>query len=400
MENNALKYTCIFGGGAIRGVSYIGALKAMSELNIDIETVAGASVGAVIAGLVAVGYNEQELEQIFMDISFDLFRDLHFGFGKQFALSKGELFLDWLRELIEKKYYGEKYVKGENPRVTFNDLTKKLVIITTDLTQFKSKEFSKIETPDFEVALAIRISSSMPGLMPSVNHNNTQLVDGDLLKSWPLWKLSKSLNESEDRILEFRLEGDYEGKGNNAINFINTVYSCVTSAATRFVVDIYGNRDKYDYVIINTGAVVIVDFNQPANKRTELIEIGYNQTMQHFKAFLPEKKKKLIEKYDIILKYLKKIEKELSKIKIENAKKTTGYLFMDLIEIKELLDEKIFNDIIVLKNFIIKELIPSTIFNGYSTTLTKKALSEVRRVISEVETRKNELSDYCKMMIV
>ena len=30
---NSFKYTCLFGGGAIRGVSYIGAIKAMEELN-------------------------------------------------------------------------------------------------------------------------------------------------------------------------------------------------------------------------------------------------------------------------------------------------------------------------------------------------------------------------------
>ncbi len=38
-----------------------------------------------------------------MHVNFELFRDIHFGFGKDFAISKGAIFLDWLRELIEKK---------------------------------------------------------------------------------------------------------------------------------------------------------------------------------------------------------------------------------------------------------------------------------------------------------
>ena len=29
MKNDAYKYTCIFGGGAIIGVAYVGALKAL-----------------------------------------------------------------------------------------------------------------------------------------------------------------------------------------------------------------------------------------------------------------------------------------------------------------------------------------------------------------------------------
>ena len=108
--NKSLEYTCIFGGGAVRGMSYVGALKALEKIGIYPTTIAGSSVGAVVAGLLAVGYNAEELVEVFMQVNFELFRDIHFGFGKDFAISKGGIFLDWLRELIEKKYYGENYI--------------------------------------------------------------------------------------------------------------------------------------------------------------------------------------------------------------------------------------------------------------------------------------------------
>ena len=244
MVTTNLKYDVIFGGGAIRGVAYLGAIKALEEVGVEIGSLAGSSVGAIFAGLIAVGYNVEELKNLFLNVNFDLFKDIHFGLGKEFALSKGEVFLDWLRDLIEKKYYGDVYKKDESVPVTFKDLNRDLVIITTDLTNFKCKEFSKYETPDFEIAKAIRISSTMPGLMPPYKMDDSELVDGDLQKSWPLWKLSKTLNSKENRILEFRLEGDYAGKGKNPIDFINTVYSCVTSIATDFIVDCYGKKDK------------------------------------------------------------------------------------------------------------------------------------------------------------
>ena len=90
---------------------------------------------------------------LFLNVNFDLFRDIHFGLGKEFALSKGGVFLDWLRELIEKKYYGENYKKGENKPVTFGDLEKELVVITTDLTNFKCKEFSKKKLSLFKLSI-------------------------------------------------------------------------------------------------------------------------------------------------------------------------------------------------------------------------------------------------------
>ena len=176
---NSFKYTCLFGGGAIRGVSYIGAIKAMEELGIAPNRFAGSSVGSIIAALLAVGYNAQELKDIFLKVNFELFKDISIGLGPLFEISKGEVFLEWIRELIEKKYYGESYKKGANPAVTFKDIEKNLVVITTNLSNFECKEFSKIDTPDYEIASAVRISCCMPGLMKPIEYNKTLLVDGD-----------------------------------------------------------------------------------------------------------------------------------------------------------------------------------------------------------------------------
>ena len=227
-EDSKLNYAILFGGGAIRGTAYCGAVKALETLNVSFNLIAGSSVGSIFAGLLAVGYNADEISDAIMQVNFELFKDLQFALGPQFALSKGEVFLDWIRDLIEKKYYGDSYKKGTHKAVTFNDLDKDLVVITTDLSSFECKEFSKFETPDFEVATAIRISCSMPGLMKPVEYNNRVLVDGDLQKSVPMWKLSKNLQPKKDRILEFRLEGNFEGKDKNTIEYLNSIYSYAT----------------------------------------------------------------------------------------------------------------------------------------------------------------------------
>ena len=393
MDKTPLKYTVIFGGGAIRGVAYIGALKALNEFDVEIGTLAGSSVGAVFAGLLAVGYKSEELKELFLNVNFDLFKDIHFGLGKEFALSKGGVFLDWLKELIEKKYYGENYKKGANEPVTFKDLEKELVVITTDLTNFKCKEFSKKETPDFEVAKAIRISSTMPGLMPPYKYENSELVDGDLQKSWPLWKLSDTLNTENDRILEFRLEGDYAGKGMNAINFINTVYSCVTSVATKFIVDSYGMKDKYDYIILNTGEVVIVDFNQPKEKREHLIQIGYNQTKDYFEHVLPKKKQNLFDQYSMILEHIKVLEKLLKKRKISQMREEIGMLYLDLHEANKIIDENIFEKINDFKDVFFNHLSEPNLFGMYSKaklTVVETALTilkdEIQLRIEDIES--------------
>ncbi|MDD3435704.1 MAG: patatin-like phospholipase family protein [Candidatus Gastranaerophilales bacterium] len=393
-SNKSLEYTCIFGGGAARGISYVGTVKALEELEIKMTTIAGSSVGAIFAGLLAVGYNAQELKEIFMHVSYELFKDIHFGFGKGFALSKGGIFLDWLRELIEKKYYGEAFNKEGNPPVKFTDLDKNLVIITTDLTNFKYKEFSKFETPDFEVAYAIRISSTMPGLMKPIEHDGALLVDGDLQKSWPMWRLSKNLCPENERILEFRLEGDYEGKGQNPVNFANTIYSCVTSLATDFIIDTYGYRDKFDYIKINTGSVIVVNFNLPKEKREELMQIGYCQTMNYFKSDLPQKKREVLKYYKQILQHVQKIKKLIFSNKINQAQNQLGMLYMDFHSAGKFIDLKYYDIVDEFKNIFIPNIIAAPLIGFYSLKNSKLIKSQISSIEKQLEDKVTELESY------
>lgn len=393
-NNKSFEYTCIFGGGAIRGASYAGTASALEELGINPNTIAGSSVGAIFASLLAVGYNAAELKEIFLQINYELFRDIHFGLGKDFALSKGVIFLDWLRELIEKKYYGESYNKDGNPPVNFAMLNKNLVIITTDLTNFQPKEFSKFETPNFEIAQAARISSTMPGLMKPVEINGALLVDGDLQKSWPLWRLSKNLCPENERVLEFRLEGDYEGKGQNPINFMNTVYSCVTSLATDFIIETYGDRDKFDYVKINTGTIVVVDFNLAKDKREELMHIGYKQTMDYFNIQLRQKKKEIVKYYREIAKHISKIKKFIFANKIKQAQSNLGLLYMNFCCSRKVIDLKYYNMIDEFKDNFMANVIPAPLLGLYTVRNLKLIKSQISLIEAELDEKIIELENY------
>ena len=98
MNKNDLKYACLFGGGAIRGMAHIGVVRALNEMGVGLGTLAGSSVGAIVAAALAVGYSDEELEKIFLDVDFELFRDINFS--KSLALSKGDIFLDG--EVVEE----------------------------------------------------------------------------------------------------------------------------------------------------------------------------------------------------------------------------------------------------------------------------------------------------------
>ena len=320
-----------------------------------------------------------------MKVNFELFKDIHLGFGKGMALSRGGIFVDWLNELIVKKLGINKKTK-----LTFKDLEQDLVIVTTNLKAFKTQEFSRFDTPDFEIAKAIRISSSMPGLMPPFKYNGADLVDGDLQKASPMWKLTDTLNNSESRILEFRLEGDCSNEAKSPISFINTIYSCITDVATDFVSEVYGQNDRFDCIRLNTGSIFFADFNLNREARRELINSGYEQTMNYFKVILPQKKEKLEQVYSKALKFLKKAQIGLKENNVEELQWWFGDLFILLCENKEILDEKIYKSIVSLKDSLYGSV--SKIFFFHTHFKNHKVLEkEMKAVIDLIEERVQEI---------
>ena len=383
--DNPLKYTCLFGGGAIRGLAYVGTLRALEELGVEFDIIGGSSVGSIFATLVACGYKSYELENLFMKVNFELFRDIHLGFGKGIALSKGEIFVDWLNELIVKKI--------EDPKkktLNFDELEKELVIITTDIKNFKAQEFSKYATPEFEIAKAIKISSSMPGLMAPFKYKDGYLVDGDLQKASPMWRLSDTLNNSQSRILEFRLEGTCAEKDKNPLSFINTIYSCVTDVATDFVSEIYGKNDRYDCININTGDIFFADFNLNKAARRKLIDSGYEQTMKYFKEVLPKKKENLLNVYVQINKYLKEVNKSLKSNNVEDVRWWLGDLFMFLCENKDVIDASIYQQILEIKDSLLNSV--STLLFFHTKFNNRKQLEvDMKDLLIVLDKRISEL---------
>lgn len=386
------KYTCIFGGGAVRGFAYIGALKAMQELRLKYDTVAGSSAGAIVATLLAVGYSYDEIKEVLMKINFDLFRDIHFGLNSGFALSKGEVFTKWMRKNIEKKVYGENYVKGKNKPVTFADLDMDLLVYTTNLVKFDCQEFSKQETPDFEIAEAVRISCSMPGLMTLTEVNGKKLVDGDLLKSKPLWKLSKNLKVGINRILEFRLEGEYEKVDNNALDFFNAIYSCMTSAATDYIIDTYGYRDDFDYIKINTGDVIIIDFNMSDAMRNKLVDIGYNQSKAYLTQDIAVKKQRLLSEYEQIYKLLIPLLDFIKSNNIEKSRMLLGDMYILLADIKDSISMRVYNSITSFKDEFLISSKGRSWFGTPRFKEKKRLLKTLTRLVFEVNSRINSLN--------
>lgn len=183
----------VFEGGGVKGIAYVGAMTVLNQRDLlqNVSRVGGASAGAINALIYALGYDLTEQRQIlastdfnkFMDDSFGLIRDIR-RLSKNFGWYKGDFFSTWIGDLIEDKL---------GPRnATFSDLAKKgapaLYMIGTNLTTGFAEVFSHEHTPDMPLAIAVRITMSIPLFFAAVFHGPRQdvYVDGGVIQNYPI----------------------------------------------------------------------------------------------------------------------------------------------------------------------------------------------------------------------
>ncbi|MFD1737868.1 patatin-like phospholipase family protein [Bacillus salitolerans] len=151
------------GGGCLRGVAHIGAMKEMLRQDINITHVAGTSAGAVIGGLYASGLHPDRMVDALEALS--IRKHLDIGFNRK-GLLKGDRIYQTLLQLTEGKY--------------FSDLTIPFAVVCVDL---HSRKLTIIK--EGEVAKALRASIAVPGVFLPVEMGGKLLVDGYILNNNP-----------------------------------------------------------------------------------------------------------------------------------------------------------------------------------------------------------------------
>lgn len=396
-EIGSKDYFCIFGGGAIRGLAYLGSLQAMQEIGVNIKAYAGSSVGAVFAAYAALDYTCEEFRTVFDEVNFDLFRDVRLDLAKKFAISKGEHFLEWIRAGIEKKFYGEQYSKNNNKPVTFKDIDKDLFVITSNINGCEPYIFSKYTTPDFEVAKAVHVSTSLPGLLEPYEYENNVLIDGDMMKSWPMWRVHELLCPKDCRIIEFRLEGAKCWPNvKNSVEYLNAVFATLSNFATDYIMETYQPKDKFDYVKIDTEHILPVQFTLPKEDREGLITLGYETTMEYFKKTLLQKKKEILPQYTVLLDHLIKIKNAVKTNKVLDAKSYLCDMFVYLCEAKRYIDTPVYDNSVKLKNYFFSNIKESFFFKTPSLKDKRQIEFYINKLNDDILERCMELQEYIR----
>jgi NTE family protein len=155
----------VFSGGGARAYAHIGVVKAMRELGIPIDFAGGASMGAVIAGSVAMGWSDEEIDTR-MRKAFVETNPLGDWNIPVVGMVKGRRVNARLKE-----HFGEAEI---------GDLEMPFFAVSTNLTDgavriHRSGLLRKV----------LRATISLPGILPPVIDDGEVLVDGAVLNNFP-----------------------------------------------------------------------------------------------------------------------------------------------------------------------------------------------------------------------
>ncbi|WP_221394170.1 patatin-like phospholipase family protein [Dyadobacter sp. NIV53] len=166
------KIGLVLSGGGARGISHIGAVKALMEQGITVNVISGTSAGAFIGALLAYGYSPDDILEIFLKTYFSGY--LRFGFSMG-----GLLRIDRAEEILKK------YI----PENTFEALKIPLAVTATDINAGEEICFRT-----GELAKPVLASCCLPGLFKPIIFEGRELVDGAIFNNLPVAAIEKEVD--------------------------------------------------------------------------------------------------------------------------------------------------------------------------------------------------------------
>lgn len=291
-----MKIDGVFAGGGVKAFAFVGALQVMEEKGYKFERLAGTSAGSIIAALIKVGYNSEDLFTLLDRLDMESFKDermsfLPFPITKwihlyfRLGLYRGDALEAWLRDILEAKgvrTFGD--LPKDSLRVIASDLSRgRLLVLPDDL-----KDYGIIPEK-FSVARAVRMSCSIPFFFEPVKiYDRTgggvgsYVVDGGVLSNFPMWLfMDGKVKKWKRPVIGFQLTPELNEIPahpiQNAVSMYRALFETMSSAHdTRYISEDHAKN----IVFIPVLDVKATDFELTEKQKEQLIVLGREETDQ------------------------------------------------------------------------------------------------------------------------
>jgi len=156
----------VLSGGGARGMAHIGVIEGIQKMGYTITSIAGTSIGALIAGIYVSGKMDEFKKWVIHVSKFDVIKLMDFAISKN-GFIKGEKVFNALKKFIRD--------------VNIEELEIPYAAVAVDIKNHKEIVFRSGPLKE-----AIRASVSIPTVLQPVYYNEVELVDGGVLNPLPI----------------------------------------------------------------------------------------------------------------------------------------------------------------------------------------------------------------------
>lgn len=193
------KIGLVLSGGGAKGLAHIGVLRAIEEAGIKLDYIGGTSMGAIIGGLYACGYNAKQLDSIFSNVDPELLiqdkiirnnknfyeksQDDRYAFNLPFSYLKAKIPLSFSKAL-HNLHLLNRLTSHIAKNADFSQLPIPFFCIATDI-----ENGEEITLEKGNLAQSLLASGAFPTLYKPVIIDDKYLVDGGVLNNFPVDKI-------------------------------------------------------------------------------------------------------------------------------------------------------------------------------------------------------------------
>ncbi len=267
--------TLVISGGGMKGVASLGAVVALKKAGVlsHVHTVVGTSAGALIAAALATNRAKMSLVDELAATAYEPDIDLaHVRTG--FGLDSGRHLDTWIRKVL-----------GGGEVRTFRNVLDahgmRLVVCATNVSQRRAVYFGPETHPDMDVALALRMSCSVPLYFSAVRHRGDLFVDGGVSDNFPVEWAARQCPEPET-VLGIAFAARASAPARSLEAYVSALVEC--STRRQYPCDLENPPDTRAAlyhpsrcITLHTGATSAFDFGMPPDRLRALYASGARQ---------------------------------------------------------------------------------------------------------------------------
>ncbi len=276
-----MKVGVALAGGGLKGVAYIGALKAFEELGVKLDYISGTSSGSMAATLYAIGCDCDEIKKIIVESYKGIIKipkkPIISSVGTY--LTKKQLKLEGLISGERVENLIQKAAEEKNCK-NISDIKIPLAIATVDTIStkeciFMSKNYNlKNDNIDYiydiSIGKAVRSSMAFPGIFTTSKFDKYNFIDGGTKDNLPV-KVLKDMGADVTIGLSFKLD-DYDMENQNILSILLRTVDIFS------LKDVLEAQKESDLAIeIDAKGTSLMEINDI----DKCIQIGYNAIMDN-----------------------------------------------------------------------------------------------------------------------